>query len=1134
MNGKIGAPRRSVLGTINKTVLVRPLARSATMSGSSRTLLSYLHRLATPTLADATLLARWRDQRDQDAFALLMARHGPMVLGVCRRILGDVQDAEDVFQATFLVLARKAAKLHRPEALASFLYGVAVRLAHKARAAAKRRKMVQPSAEVPEPVDPRPQPLDVLTGRELLALFDAEIARLPETYRLPLLLCLLQGRTVEEAAQQLGCSIGSLRGRLERGREQLRRRLSRRGLGLSVGAVALLAPAVVPEKLLAESLRHLSGPVPAAVSALAGGTMPAVNLKILGLALALVTAVGLGAGLSLRSTPSPQTPVASVPAAPQTQGKAEPRRDLHGDPLPEGALVRLGTVRFRHPGGCNAVALSPDGKVLATEGSGTVRLWDPTTGEPGSVLRVPRSNFSVAQNVLAFSADCRRLFYRRADGVVARNLKSGQSEVVWPIGGDTVVHALHPSPDGRLFAVGTNEGVSVVELASGRLCWRTRNGPDAFRPRDDRLLWDSPYSLALFRPGVAEVAVNASDAPKLLRLLDAASGEERRRIVLGDRLVRLAFSPDGRKVAVTERDNAVRVYDTATGRRLHSWTVKLTNPFENYTSAVTFGADGSTLAAGATDHMVHLWELKAGRELAPLRGHSWYVSGLTASADGRWLYSVGWDGAIRRWDTSARRERPVTADSATGVVAHSPAAPVLAWEGDGGVLHVGDAYTGKVRRTLPGNPAGVSCLRFSQDGTVLAAGGNDLSVQLWEVATGKLLRQWTWPKGKDPHACVNGIAFTSDGKRLATASLRTHEVLFWDARSGDRIARAPHEMAAGVVFSPDGRTLASAGWDRAVRWWQVPDLRPVGTVVLPDQSGRRAGPLSDSRLEAIAGSPDGRLLATTNLGGGISVWDARNRKLLHSFQAVQGQCELAFSPDGQWLSTGGYDGALAVWEVRSGKQVLKLAGHPARVFCVAFGPDGRTLLSGADDRTGLVWDLRPRSATADNRGTAELWDALIGADAAGAYRALWQLADRPEQTVPFLKGKLTPAKPIDRKHFQQLLDALDSDQFAEREAASRELSRGPDGVESMLRHALDQSPSPEKRRRLQGLLDVLPVDGSAEDVRRIRAVVVLQWTDTLDARGLLEELARGDPGARLTRQAKASLIQLSKLHSSSP
>src|SRR5262249_18468094 len=149
------------------------------------------------------LLFRWTDQRDQDAFAALVDRHGPMVLGLCRRVLGDVQHAEDVFQATFLVLARQASKLRRPEVVASFLYGVASRLARKARGA-NRRQLPQTPLEGPGPAVPHRHPLDVLSGRELLALIDEEVARLPEVYRLPLLLCLMQGRSVEETAQLLG------------------------------------------------------------------------------------------------------------------------------------------------------------------------------------------------------------------------------------------------------------------------------------------------------------------------------------------------------------------------------------------------------------------------------------------------------------------------------------------------------------------------------------------------------------------------------------------------------------------------------------------------------------------------------------------------------------------------------------------------------------------------------------------------------------------------------------------------------------------------------------------------------------------------------------------------------------------
>src|SRR5207237_519005 len=126
------------------------------------------------------------------------------------------------------------------------------------------------------------------------------------------------------------------------------------------------------------------------------------------------------------------------------------------------------------------------------------------------------------------------------------------------------------------------------------------------------------------------------------------------------------------------------------------------------------------------------------------------------------------------------------------------------------------------------------------------------------------------------------------------------------------------------------------------RWWSVPDLKSLDTFTLPE---RLAPSNSDSRLHSIARSPDGRLLATIHLGGFVSVWDAASHNLLHSFYAADGQYHLAFSPDGQWIATGGHRGQVDLWETRSGQSVLKLAGHPARVFAVAFSPDGRSLLT---------------------------------------------------------------------------------------------------------------------------------------------------------------------------------------------
>src|SRR5437660_2664153 len=189
----------------------------------------------SPGARDGELLQRFALGRDESAFATLLHRHGPLVLGVCRRILHSVHDAEDAFQATFLVLARKASAIRQPDCVASWLYEVAYRLARKMKADVSKRRLREekvPPAEPHEPPD--------LSWRELKAVLDEELHQLPEKHRQPLLLCYLEGLTQEEAAQQLGWPRGTLKRRLERGRELLKGRLVRRGLGLGAAALATL------------------------------------------------------------------------------------------------------------------------------------------------------------------------------------------------------------------------------------------------------------------------------------------------------------------------------------------------------------------------------------------------------------------------------------------------------------------------------------------------------------------------------------------------------------------------------------------------------------------------------------------------------------------------------------------------------------------------------------------------------------------------------------------------------------------------------------------------------------------------------------------------------------------------------
>jgi RNA polymerase sigma factor (sigma-70 family) len=249
---------------------------------------------------DGQLLKYFVTVRDEAAFEALVRRHGPMVLGVCRRVLGNLPDAEDAFQAAFLVLVRKAASLRSPELLANWLYGVAYRTALKARAATARRRAREKQVKDM----PHPQAEPDTARKELQGLLDQELSRLPEKYRVPVVLCELEGRTRKEAARRLGIPEGTLSSRLAMARRMLAKRLSGHGLMLSGsalaaalsgnGAAACLTAALVSSTVKAAML-VAAGKVAATTKAvaLAEGVLKAMLLTKLkaGAAVFLVVAV---------------------------------------------------------------------------------------------------------------------------------------------------------------------------------------------------------------------------------------------------------------------------------------------------------------------------------------------------------------------------------------------------------------------------------------------------------------------------------------------------------------------------------------------------------------------------------------------------------------------------------------------------------------------------------------------------------------------------------------------------------------------------------------------------------------------------------------------------------------------------
>src|SRR5262245_38193567 len=336
---------------------------------------------------DGQLLRRFVEERDEFAFELLVRRYGRLVFAVCRRILVDPNSAEDAFQATFLVLVHKAASLDRNRPVADWLYAVAFRLACRARANANRRRKVEAEAAQHRTTTAEIPPTD-----DQSVIVHEELNRLPEKFRIPLVLSYLEGRTYEQVAKAVGCPVGSVGWRLTQAKEALRERLTSRGVVCPAAGVAALiasagAGAAVPASLADVTVRagmwfagrHVGEAAPSAQALeLARGAMGTMTTSKWVLAASVLLAVGLcGGSVWLARSAA----MGDAPTTPTPQPAPPPEEAKPAD-VPEGAMARLGTAQFRHVDAVFFIAYTADGKHIITAGrDNTISMWDRTTGQ---------------------------------------------------------------------------------------------------------------------------------------------------------------------------------------------------------------------------------------------------------------------------------------------------------------------------------------------------------------------------------------------------------------------------------------------------------------------------------------------------------------------------------------------------------------------------------------------------------------------------------------------------------------------------------------------------------------------------------------------------------------------------------
>jgi RNA polymerase sigma factor (sigma-70 family) len=1113
------------------------------MAASAESLLGHLHHwlssASAEVVSDAVLLERFARRGDGSAFAALLARHGPMVQGVCRRVLHDRHEAEDAFQATFLVLARKAGMLHRPHALAAWLYGTARHLALKRRRGDARRHRRETDYAGPA-ASPR-DPLDELAARELLLILDEEMERLPESYRLPLLLCGVQGRPQEEAARLLGCTPAALRGRLERGRKRLHARLSRRGLAFSGALPALnaaqggpadLSPGLTSATLqAAQSLaRGERGGIATTVLALAEGGARSMGMTpaTLGMILLVLVSLAVGAGIlthprrgDKQSEAQPEARL-DLPAPEATVGE---RSDRFGDPLPAGALTRLGSIRLRHGGHVMAVAFTPDGKSVVSGGyDGWSFQWDVHSGKRQRGFR------GGAIHSLALDPQGKRLALPDWSGGKLRLYEraTGKELACCPghPGGTWMVVF---SPDGQRLASGgkdrrirvwdaaTLKEVGAWEAAKDEV-YRLRFSPDgkslaslSSSPGALRL-WDAttgaerPLRGPLVRLQVTDFCftaegkglLTASDAvPAVLQLWDFPTGKEVRTITrVRGPIAQIALAPDGKSVW-SAAWNDLRQWDLATGKQL----LHLPHPlYVRQIEDIALSPDGKRLATGTYSHDVFLWDATTGRQLLDPAGHHNLNTAAFFTPDGRQLWTGGFDQTVRLWSAASGEQlrclcmddelvyshalRPDGKMLAAGVVHRrfTPGNP-------SGVIRLWDLTTGKQRQSLSGHAGLPLAVAFSPDGRLFASRGEDNTIRLWDVAAGK--ERWLQPCQESGG---KGIGFTADGLHVISG-LDKETVGFWEVTGGRVVRRLSTGPCGGEripFLSRDGRMLVCGGGEQPLLLWEVASAKKRCRI---DRPGARG-------FVVAALSPNSRILAWFDFGQPIKLWDLIASKQLG---------ELGDQTTG------------------------------AAVLSLTFSPDSRRLVSTYSDGTALIWDVARLSlpAATPPRLPAprleQLWNELADEDAARAYGAVRTLVGSPGQAVCLLRERLPKSASTDVAKLTRLLADLDSDQFEVRQRASRGLQELGMLAGPAMRRTLGNEPSLEARRRLEKILEKLDsAERTDEELRLVRAVEVLELIGSAEARQVLREQARGPADAWLTQEAGAALARLAARGSLTP
>lgn len=808
------------------------------------------------------------------------------------------------------------------------------------------------------------------------------------------------------------------------------------------------------------------------------------------------------------------------------------------NPLPESALFRLGTLRFRmgtfHSSRdyVSASAMSSDGKWLALANSrGMVSLLSPETGKVERIIPAPE-----LCKGLAFTPDGKNLVsngekaifaWDAASGRLMRRLpfqsKDGWANLVFSADGKTML-IQHYSDDGDVPTC----TVHACELATGKQASKIKL---LHNFEVHQAISGNGKVLATW--GRVESSLNDRQINQTVQVWDLVRGKELCRINVAEFASAAALSPDGRTLATVRGTASFSLWDTKTGREVHRWAgLGCQQPF------MTFSPDSTKLMAVAWDGTLQVWDTRNHVRLGLFHGRECRFSSLAF---------VGSKIRLLAFDVNG----------------------VALWEVPGD----------RLLTPAKGHRDRLLSLAFTSSGKELVSASQEGRICFWDPNTGKHLREARVGGENNFRYAVHGynLLISPDGKYLLErdSSFRPNKLALWELNSGKVVSHFEEiPEVLGMTFSPDARFLAAAGRDREgmVLAWNIATgqevfrlkrkfaydegyrlaLSPGATLLagmgmdsegesleffqcdLP--SGKEICAVPEERSSSLAISWDGKYLAKG--GTDITLLRMGRAKEVRKMSSRGAVSTLAFSHDCRLLATVEEEDpepSVAVWELASGQERSRFRGHHGDVSCLAFSPDGKRLASGSMDSTILLWNLRAgSSAPVSQESWPEIessaaWSDLASSDAKKAHQAMVKLRNSPAQAVSLFKKHLATPRPmkIDTQLLRQWIEDLGNQSFRVRDRASLKLEQTGRAALAALKEARKTGLSLELGRRIDLLLEKLDSEIlSLEQIRQLRALEVLEHLAIPEARQILSQQAAGPDWDPVTLDASAALKRL--------